>query len=411
MITMRRQLLGLGFVAASSLLALHAAQAMTGPTAIQIDGGPLGPLQLSGGVDAYSFYQTGTNRALNPSGTYSNKAEGSEIGSALVELQKTDGVLQFTIEVGSTGATTSLGAAQNIQSSVSEFSTGPLYAGYITIAPPGSPVTVSAGQLNSVEGYEAGTDWTNVAQFATALYDVENSQSRGVNAVYTHGPATATVIFGDGFDTGVFNYLQALFSYAINPTNTANVFYGGNLGRTGLNAKTYGYSTSQFIGEYGNPNKFATVGTYGPQFVNSQMIGAYYSYTNGNLNLVPEVQYQYAKKDYQLGISKPTSNIGAAVFGDYSFGTSPYSLGGWVEYFDSHSSAHDNLSWFLGPDSELIGVQAAPTWQYKDLFARASAGYLYLLHNKSATGVEYGYGDHANIHGVFQGALEAGLLF
>ncbi len=75
MITMRRQLLGLGFVAASSILAIHAAQAMSGPTAIQIDGGPLGPLQLSGGVDGYGYYVSNT-----PSGTLSN---GINVANAL----------------------------------------------------------------------------------------------------------------------------------------------------------------------------------------------------------------------------------------------------------------------------------------------------------------------------------------
>jgi len=128
MITMRRQLLGLGFVAASSLLALHAAQAMSGPTAIQIDGGPLGPLQLSGGVDGYGYYLSNTADGEKDNGAY--------VGSALVELQKTDGVVQFTIEIGSNGGATTLGTSPS-QTSITTFSTGPLYAGYVTIAPTG----------------------------------------------------------------------------------------------------------------------------------------------------------------------------------------------------------------------------------------------------------------------------------
>ncbi len=51
MITMRRQLLGLGLIAASSLVALNSAHAMSGPTGITIDGGPFGSLSLSGGAD------------------------------------------------------------------------------------------------------------------------------------------------------------------------------------------------------------------------------------------------------------------------------------------------------------------------------------------------------------------------
>src|SRR5271154_7470538 len=126
MVNLRRKLLGLGVVAASSLFAINAAHALNGPSAIQIDGGPLGPLQISGGLDGYGFVQSGTstNSLLG-----TNRTVGVNVGSALIELQKTTGVLQFTIEVGSNGGTTVLGA-RPIQTSINQYSTGPLYAGY-----------------------------------------------------------------------------------------------------------------------------------------------------------------------------------------------------------------------------------------------------------------------------------------
>jgi Putative beta-barrel porin-2, OmpL-like. bbp2 len=127
------------------------------------------------------------------------------------------------------------------------------------------------------------------------------------------------------------------------------------------------------------------------------------------------VQYQYAKQDAKINIFKPTSNFGAAVFADYTFGTSPYSIGGWVEYFDSHASASDQAAgsgdWFIAPDAEAIGAAVSPTWQYKDLFARANAGYLYLLHNEDADGDTSGFGSNGTNRGQFIGTLEAGLLF
>lgn len=383
MITIRRQLLGLGFVAASSLFALHAAQAMSGPTAIQIDGGPLGALQLSGGVDGYGYY-------VNP--VAGGKDNGANIANGLVELQKTSGQLQFTIEVGSNGGAIGLGSGGIPgQTSITTFTTGPLYAGYVTIAPTGSPVTISAGQIGSLEGYESGVDWNNPSQIVTDIFEVQNSQSRGVSANYTAGPLSATVTFGDGFDTGVFNFLQALATYTIDSSNVANIYYAGNLGRTGLNTVTYGGGNT---------------GGYGAYYVNSQMIGGYYSYTMGNLNLVPEVQYVYAKADQKLGLTKSSANFGAALFGDYTFGTSPYSVGGWAEYADS--TGPDN--WFAGAHSELVGFAVSPTWQYKDLFARANIGAGYLLNNKSG-GVSYGYGSNGTGKTTFVGSLEAGLLF
>ena len=85
-----------------------------------------------------------------------------------------------------------------------------------------------------------------------------------------------------------------------------------------------------------------------------------------------------------------------------------------AEYFDSHTSALNTGSastWFIGPNAEAIGAAVAPTWQYKDLFARANAGYLYLLNNKGSDGASYGYGNNGNGRGQFVGTLEAGLLF
>jgi hypothetical protein len=391
MITMRRQLLGLGFVAASSLVALHAAHALTGPTAIQIDGGPLGPLQLSGGVDGFAYYLSGTNSNVDfPNSTSPfDKSNGAYVANALVELQKTDGELQFTIEIGSNGSYV-LGAKPS-QTSISTFTTGPLYAGYLTLAPNAVPgLTISAGQLGSLEGWESGIDWNNSNQLATDIFAVQNSQSRGVEASYTVGPVAATVEFGDGFDDGVFNFVQALATYTINSTNSVSAYYAGNLGRTGLNTITYGNTPT---------------GTFGPNFANSQMIGGWYDYTIGSLNLVPEAQYVVAKADAKLGLAKASSNFGAAVFADYSFGTSPYSVGAWIEYANSNGPD----VWFLGTRSELVGFSVAPTWQYKDLFARADVGALYLLNNKDFSTASYGSNGRDKY--VATGTLEAGLLF
>jgi hypothetical protein len=409
---MRRQLLGLGVVAASSFLAINAAHALNGPTAIQIDGGPLGPLEVSGGMDGYGFVQSG---ASDNSALVTNRTAGVNIGSALVELQKTSGVLQFTIEVGSTGGTPVLGTKVT-QTTINQYSTGPLYQGYVTLAPKNLPVSISAGQMISLEGYEGVTDWSNPSQLTTAIFNVQNLSSRGVSLNYNKGAVNATVMFSDGYNTGVFNFLQALVSYTFNANNVLNVYYGGNLGQTGLNAKTYGGTCG-----YGVVNEaegcFGTVGTFGPQFANSQLIGAYYSYTMGNLNLVPEVQYQVAHENAKLGIFKQTGNFGAALFSTYTFGKSPYSIGGWIEYFDSHSSSLnqngpvDSASWFVGPNSEAIGFAVSPAWQYKNLFARANAGYLYLLNNKDTNGASFGYGPNNDGRGEFTGTLEAGVLF
>jgi len=393
MITMRRQLLGLGFVAASSLLALHAANAMSGPTAITIDGGPLGSLSLSGGVDGYGYYNSGTSDTGSILG---DKSNGAYVGNALTELQKTSGELQFTIEVGS-NYTPVIGVPFG-QTSISTFSTGPLYAGYLTVAPSAVPgLTISAGQLGSLEGWESGVDWNNANQLGTEILYVQNSQARGVEASYTTGPFAGTVEFGDGYDSGVWNYIQFLGTYTINSTNSATIYGGANLGTTGPGAQT-------FVG----------TGNGAALYSNSDLIGGFYNFTLGSLNLVPEFQYQYTKAIAKIGLSKPASNFGAAVFADYSIGTSPYSIGAWIEGFSSHTSVQDGASYFIGPDAQGIGASISPTWQYKDLFARADLGGVYLTRNyfySAGTKSYSGYGNYGTGKGVFQGTLEAGLLF
>jgi hypothetical protein len=395
MITMRRQLLGLGFVAASSLLALHSANALSGPTAITIDGGPLGSLALSGGVDGYAYYNSGTSDTGSVLGDTSN---GAYVGSALTELQKTTGLLQFTIEIGSNGGATTLGT-KPAQTSISTFSTGPLYVGYLTVAPSSVPgLTISGGQLGSLEGFESAVDWNNANQFTTEIFYVQNSQARGVEASYTTGPFTGTIEFGDGYDSGVWNYIQALGTYTINSDNAASIYLGANLGTTGPNAQT-------FVG----------TGNGAALYSNSDLIGAFYNFTAGNLNLVPEVQYQYTKAKYLIGLSKPAMNFGAAVFADYTIANSPYSVGAWIEGFTSHTSNQDGAVYFIGPNAQGVGVSLTPTWQYKDLFARADLGGIWLTRNSftDAAGVKstYGYGNYGTGHAAFNSTLEAGLLF
>lgn len=394
MTTIRRQFLGLGFLAASSLVAMSAARAMNGPTPITVDGGPLGSLQLSGAADGYGYVVGNNNKSAVESGVTPNN-HGFNVGSGMIQLQKTTGILQFNIELASLGSAIVLGSNTPAQSTFNVFSTGPLYAGYLTLAPTGSPVTISAGHLSSLEGYESSFAWGNVSQFTTVVADVENNSDNGVQAVYTKGPLTATVQFGDGWDTHVFNFLQAQGVYTFNANNALTVFYGGNMGRTGVNAHTYGNAGTSW--------KDTNVGGFGPYYINSQMYGGFYTYTHGNLTVTPEAQYVYAKPDAKVGINKFTSNLAGAVFGDYAFAHTPYSLGGWVEYEDSVGSGN----WFNGAHSQGVGVALSPTWQYKDLYARLNGGAFYLTHRTTGNG----FGNSSDKRAQFAGTMEVGLTF
>lgn len=394
-----RAVLALGTALASvSLVAVPAAHAFNPPSAINIDGGPLGQLQLSGGADGLAYGLTGTGSSASYGLLGTSKSTGFEFMNGLVQLQKSDGLIQGTIAVGATNNFV-LGTAPHA-TSVTTFATGPLVVGYLTVAP-SEHFSFSAGHLNSLEGYESNIDWNNSNILNTAIFAVQNLQSTGVSATVTYGPTSATVLFGDGFDTQVWNYVQMSGTYTFNSDNVLTLYGATNLGTTGAGAHIYGSADTPYNSSY--------VG-YGPTsaapFVNSSMIGGLYTFTSGNLTIVPEVQYVWAKKTPSVGLTDSSSNFAMAVFADYQFGKSPYSLGGWVEYFSS--SGPDN--WFLNPGAKGFGVSITPTWQGKYLFVRGDLGLLHLT-QVSNTGALSGYGSDLKGRNQATFLLETGVLF
>jgi hypothetical protein len=364
----------------------HFALALNGPSAIEIDGGPLGPLELSGGLDGFAFFQTGTGRESS----IGNKSTGTELGDIVIDVKKTKGIINYEVQIADYNFYV-LGVGTPGQANANHLTTGPLHKATVTLNFTDN-FNISAGVLPSLEGYEATFPWYNSVGLDTVLFFVENAASRGVSANYTCGPVNLTATFGDGNDTGVFNYLQFLATYNFNSNNNLNIFGGIQLGKTGPNAFAYGGGTTGGEGLY---------------FVDNNVFGAYYSTTIGNLSLTPEVQYQYAQAYHKYAASgndipKTTSNFGVALFGQYNFGTSPYSLGGWAEYASSKGSS---ATWFIAPNAQLVGFAIAPTWQHKDIYLRANAGYLHLLNGTGS------YGDSGTGKNMMIGTLETGLVF
>lgn len=386
-------------LSALTFAAIPAAHALTAPTPVTIDTGTfLGKLTLSGGMDGYAYALTGVGNSGDGYGLLgTGKSAGVEFQNGLIQLQKTDGLVQFTLLAGGNSSWV-LGSKPG-GTSVQTFETGPFRAAYITIAPTAS-FSISAGHLASLEGYESGVDWQNTSMLTTDIFSVENSNSMGVSATYTIGPVAATVTFGDGFDTQVWNFLQASATYTINDSNNLTGYFATNLGHTGPNAHIYGSATTAYTSSFVGSGPLSS-----SPFVNSTMFGAYYSYTIGNLNVVPEVQYVYAKQNSQVGLTKFSSNFAAAVFASYQFGKSPFSLGGWVQYFTSNGP--DN--WFLNPRAQGFGVSIAPTWQKDHLFVRGDIGWLHLTSLGSPGSA--GYGTSATGRDQADFLLEAGVLF
>jgi hypothetical protein len=213
---------------------------------------------------------------------------------------------------------------------------------------------------------------------------------------------TGTAIFGDGFDTNVWNYLQLKLDYTINDNNAATLYGATNLGTTGLGARFYGSATT--------PYSETTVRSAGvANLVNSSMIGGYYTFTAGSLTVVPEVQYVWSRRNASVGLTDDSSHFGAALFANYKFGDSPFSLGGWVQYFTSNGSAF----WFLNPGAKGFGMAIGPTWTpawaNKHLFVRGDVGVIHLTDVGAPGSVAYGSNGRERNQATF--VIEAGALF
>jgi hypothetical protein len=387
------------FAAAIAPATANAADLPSPITFESFSAGPLGTLELSGGADGYAYALTGAGNGASKGLLGTSTSVGVQFMNGLVELQKTEGLLRFTVQVGAVNSLT-LGT-KPAPPSVQTWSTGPVRTAYVTLAPTEN-FTISAGQIGSVEGFESSIDWENFNLFTTALWFVQNSQSVGVKATYKLGSLTGTIIFGDGFDTNVWNYLQLKTDYTINDNNAVTLYGATNLGTTGLGARFYGNATT--------PYSSTTVLSAGvANLVNSSVVGGYYTFTAGDLTLVPEVQYVWSGKNASIGLTDYSSHFGAALFVNYKFGDSPLSIGGWAQYFSSNGTAF----WFLNPGAKGIGMAIGPTWTppwaNKHLFLRGDVGVIHLTSVGIPGSIAYGSSGRERNQATF--VLEAGALF
>ncbi|HQT62305.1 MAG TPA: hypothetical protein PLV07_09765 [Acidiphilium sp.] len=394
-----KRLIGRKTLAGASVLALMAcaspAFAMNLPAAQKFDAGPLGTLDVSGGFDGYFYALSGASRT-NPLGI--QKSTGAIARTLEVDITKSTGQFQFTLDVKPSNSL--YFGAQPTELNAHTFSLGPIYAAYATWAP-NANFNISVGQVYSTEGWESSTDWKNANLIDSPLYYVENSSSRGVQASYTYGKLSATLTFGDGFDTGVFNTFQELVTYSFDNNNALSFYGTQNVGVTGPAAHAYGTTSTAYANSY----TLTGYGNYNAAYENSDMYGAYYSYTQGNLNVVPEVQYVYAKPNSRLGLNKFTSNFGAEVITNYQFGKSPWSLGSMVFYYKNIGQE----GWYLNANSSGFGIGVTPSWIKGHVFVRGEVGLLHLT--DLGTGSNGGFGSRGTDRNQVMSILEAGLAF
>ena len=117
----------------AAAIAPATAHAVDLPSPISFEAGPLGTLQLSGGADGYAYALTGAGDETNKGLLGTSTSAGFQFLNGLIQLQKPDGLLRFTVQVGAVNSLT-LGTKPT-PPSVQTWSTGPVRTAYVTLAP------------------------------------------------------------------------------------------------------------------------------------------------------------------------------------------------------------------------------------------------------------------------------------
>lgn len=381
---------GISFV--GLLGCLSSAQAMQLPAAQTYEAGPFGPIIASGGFDGlfYATSGTGENSILEKNGEV-NKSAGAIFKSFDIAIKKDTGPIQFVFDVRMADSIYfgMLPRQSDFTKKANTYSLGPIHDAYLTV-PVTSNLSFSAGEIGSLGSYDSSKDWENSVITASPLDHVGTSSGRGIMTSFTIGKMKTKIIYGDGFDDGVWNVIQFRTHYSFTPNNVFYVYGLQTLGKKGPYVRAYGGGT---IG-YG----------YSAIAANKNIYGAWENYTVGNFNIIPQVQYVYSKVIHSLGMNKMTSSFGLELETDYQFGNSPWSIGTQENYYTSKG----NYGWYLKPNSSGFSVGVSPAWIKGHVFIRGEGGFFHLTNKGTSTG---GFGKYGTNTNQVLALLESGFIF
>jgi hypothetical protein len=326
---------------------------MTGPLAanpnpISFDAGPLGPVYLTGAVSGLGLWQNNTSPG--------DQHSWASLSNAQLFLQKTDGVFQYDVQVG-TYTIPDLGIpyVNTLRATADYF--GPVPMAYVKVAPTDT-FSIQAGKLLGLIGVEYNFSFQNMNIERGLLWNQEPQIGRGGQLNYTAGPLALGFSLDDGFLSHRHTSLSGSASYTLDSANSFVSVAGGSY----ANTTEASSATASF---QNNQAAFTLVCTYNaPPWT----ITPYFQYTN-----VP------AKSS--IGAFTSASTLGGAILANYSFGDdSPLprlSLPIRFEYISSTGSPADGAPNLLyGPGSNAWSVTVTPTYQYKIFFARAEFSFV-----------------------------------
>jgi Putative beta-barrel porin-2, OmpL-like. bbp2 len=325
-----------------------------------------GPMYVTGAASGLGMYETDPVLGVDHSFDL-------DISNAQASLQTTSGLFQFFIEPGIYALPT-VGAAYkrvtDMPTSTNLFGGLPVAWGKIAF---NDNFSIQGGKLPTLIGAEYMFTFQNMNIERGLLWAQENVINRGVQANLTTGPVAWSLSFNDGFYTGDYNFLTGSATWTINGSNSIALTGGGPVSRV-----------------------TATGTPVGPQYNNSTMIEASYTYSNAPWTVTPYIQYTHVGSDAGLGLVD-SSTIGGAVLASYAI-TDKISLAGRWEYIGSSGAATVAPDGTLGggllgygPGSSAMSFTLTPTYQNGIFFLRGEASLTQL--SSITAGLGFGSGN------------------
>jgi hypothetical protein len=338
---------------------------------IGVDTGPLGKIWFSGQLTGLGTWQ---NNAV-PGNNNKGKAD---LSNAQIEIQKTDGVVQFYVQAGEY-TFPSLGSAYVAPGRLTEHTFKYVPVAFVKLQPT-AEWSVEIGKLPTLIGAEYTFTFENFNVARGLLWNQEPAISRGVQVNYAKGPLTVAASWNDGYYSNKFDTASGLVSYVFSPKDTLAVAASGSFKK--VNVSTFVTPVAQNNGTVWN---------------------VIWTHTDGPWVVSPYLQYTTTPKYAAAGLPGSASTFGGAVLAKYSF-SSMFNLAGRAEYISSSGS---QVSLLYGPNSKAWSLTLTPTWQFKTFFVRGEVSYTKL--DSAAAGA--GFGTLGNNDSQTRGMIETGILF
>ena len=204
---------------------------------LHVDGGPLGPIYVSGVISGLGLVQSN-----HFPGDHSSRGD---LSNGQVIVQSTQGLVQFYVQAGGYSIPT-LGTPYFKAKDYVKDTYGYLPVAYLKLVP-SSDFNIQIGKLYTLQGAENAYTFQNFNIERGLLFNQTSTINRGVQANYAHGKLSVSLALTDGFYSKKYNWLSGTVGYSVSPKDSITFGAAANLGQHSFTARLLTPGTGQWL--------------------------------------------------------------------------------------------------------------------------------------------------------------------